>query len=72
MTFKIETRQGWFCEAEKIAGYSFPATCSASYQGATEYHSRLFAEKAIKRNNLGGHPHWAHIEICETELTIKN
>ena len=51
--FHIITRRGFFCQPERLAGYSFPMSLDASYQGATVYFSKLFAQKAIKFYKLG-------------------
>jgi len=46
--FHIVTRRGFFIQPEKLGSYSFPMSLCGSYQGATIYFSKLFAQKAIK------------------------
>ena len=61
MIYKVETRFGWLVIPEKIAGYSFPMSFGGCV-GATEFSSKLFANKTIKSFKLDKAPHWAHVE----------
>lgn len=60
--FKIITRRGFFSIPERIAGYSFPPSVEASFEGATQFPFRAAAEKTIKKYHLFNPPISAHIE----------
>jgi hypothetical protein len=59
--YRIETRCGWAILPEKIGTFQFPLSFG-SFQGATTFPSKLFAEKSLRAFHLDKNPYHAHIE----------